>query len=325
MDHIFVITEQRNGVVRDGTFESLAAAQECAEHMGAPISAIVLGDNIFTVSEDLGRHCNRVAVLEHEILRGFNSDAYERALLGHLRESQSPFILVGHTAFGIELAPALSVALNLPLLTDCIGFEWQGKAVRFIRQMFSNKLNARFSCNTDSGAIVTLRPGAFPSDALKELGGEVARVECKVRESDLRKRFVGYEEAPVGDVDISQADIIVAVGRGLDDVEHLPMVASLAEAVGGVVACSRPLVDKKWMPKFRQVGTSGATVRPKVYIAIGISGAFQHIGGIKGSPLIIAINKDPKAPIFRVADYGVVSDLYEIVPLLEDKIKELRR
>jgi electron transfer flavoprotein alpha subunit len=157
------------------------------------------------------------------------------------------------------------------------------------------------------------------------LPGEIVSVPSPLTDEALARRFLDYVEAAVGEVDITQADILIAVGRGIKDVENIPMVKELADSVGGVLACSRPVVDKKWLPKSCQVGTSGKTVKPKVYVAVGISGAFQHVAGMKGAGTIIAINKDPKAPIFGVAQYGIVADLFKILPVIKDKIKELKK
>jgi electron transfer flavoprotein alpha subunit len=173
--------------------------------------------------------------------------------------------------------------------------------------------------------MVTVRSGAFPALEKGALPGEMVKVASPLTDEGLAKRFLQYVEAAVGEVDITQADILVSVGRGIKEAENIPMVKEFADAIGATLSCSRPVVDKKWLPKDRQVGTSGKTVKPKVYVAIGISGAFQHIAGMKGAGTVIAINKDPKAPIFGVATYGIVADLFKIVPVLKDKVKELRK
>ena len=173
--------------------------------------------------------------------------------------------------------------------------------------------------------MVTVRSGAFPVIERDPLEGEIVPLPSPLTDESLARSFLQYVEAAAGEVDITQADILVSVGRGIKDPENIPMVKELADAIGGTLACSRPVVDKKWLPKGCQVGTSGKTVKPKIYIAIGISGAFQHIAGMKGAGTVIAINKDPKAPIFSVAQYGIVADLFKIVPVLKDKIRELKQ
>ena len=173
--------------------------------------------------------------------------------------------------------------------------------------------------------MVSIRSGAFPVVEKDPLLGEIVSVPSPLTAEGLAKRFIQFVEAAVGEVDITQADILVSVGRGIKEADNLPMVKELADILGGTLSCSRPIVDKKWLPTDRQVGTSGKTVKPKVYVAIGISGAFQHVAGMKGAGTVIAINKDPKAPIFSVAHYGIVGDLFKIVPILKDKVKTLRQ
>jgi electron transfer flavoprotein alpha subunit len=173
--------------------------------------------------------------------------------------------------------------------------------------------------------MVTVRSGAFPALEKEALPGEIRELPSPLSDEGLARRFLQFVEAAVGEVDITQADILVSVGRGIKEADNIPMVKELADAIGGTLSCSRPVVDKKWLPKDRQVGTSGKTVKPKVYIAIGISGAFQHVAGMKGSGTVIAINKDPKAPIFGVATYGIVADLFKIVPVLREKIKGMKQ
>jgi len=225
----------------------------------------------------------------------------------------------------MDFAPSLAAHLKMPLATDCIGIEAAGEAFSLTRQLYGGKVNATVSFLKTAPYMVTIRSGAFPVLEKEALPGEMMKLPSPLTEQGLAKRFLQYVEAAVGEVDITQADVLVSVGRGIKEAENIPMVKEFADAIGGTLSCSRPVVDKKWLPKDRQVGTSGKTVKPKVYIAIGISGAFQHVAGMKGAGAIIAINKDPKAPIFSVAQYGIVADLFKIVPVLKDKVKELRK
>jgi electron transfer flavoprotein alpha subunit len=190
--------------------------------------------------------------------------------------------------------------------------------------MYSYKVNAKVSFKDADKIVVTVRGGSFSFNPTGAAGGAVEKIASPVADAAPRKRFLNYLEAEKGDVDIASADIIVSLGRGIGDEPDMEIFESLADAMGGVLACSRPIVDKNLLPKYHQVGTSGVEVKPKVYLALGISGAFQHVGGIKGAPLIVAVNKDARAPIFRVAQYGIVGDLNEVVPALEEKIKELK-
>jgi electron transfer flavoprotein alpha subunit len=226
---------------------------------------------------------------------------------------------------GMDYAPRLAASLKMPLATDCIGIEAKDESFSLIRQLYGGKVNAEVSFTKKGPFMVTVRPGAFSVVEKEPLTGEIVSIPSLLTDEGLARRFIEYVEAAAGDVDITQADILVSVGRGIKEAENLPIVKELADALGGALACSRPVVDKKWLPKGCQVGTSGKTVKPKVYIAVGISGAFQHIAGMKGAGTIIAINKDPKAPIFSVAQYGIVGDLFKIVPVIKDKIKAMKK
>jgi len=225
----------------------------------------------------------------------------------------------------MDIAPALAVQLKMPLATDCIGIDVTGETFAIIRQLYGGKVNSAVSFLKSGPYMITVRTGAFPVVEKEPFPGEIVSVPSPLTDEGLAKRFLQYVEAAVGEVDITQADVLVSVGRGIKEAENIPLVKELADMLGGALSCSRPVVDKKWLPKDRQVGTSGKTVKPKVYIAIGISGAFQHIAGMKGAGTVIAINKDPKAPIFGVATYGIVADLFKFVPVLKARVKELKK
>jgi electron transfer flavoprotein alpha subunit len=194
--------------------------------------------------------------------------------------------------------------------------------MQLIRQEYSGQVSTHMRCDISSGAVINIRPGAFAADESKAAAGQVIDKSSEIGEVTADRRFLEIVEAEAGDVDITKEDILVSVGRGIEDQDNIEIAEGLAKAIGGVVSCSRPIVDAKWLEKARQVGTSGKTVKPKVYLALGISGSFQHLGGLKGNPFIVAVNKNPKAPIFQVADVGVVDDLLEFVPVLTEKINE---
>jgi len=325
MKEIVVIAEHRRGEIRDITWEMLSKGRQLAESAGADLSVALLGKGVNHLAEALKPKAKRVFLIEDERLEFYNSEAYERALTQLITERKPFLTLIGHTATGMDFAPSLATHLKLPLATDCVGIDLEGETFSLTRQLYGGKVNATVSFVKQGPYMMTVRPGAFPVLEKDPLAGEIVSLSSPLTDEDLAKRFLEYVEAAAGEVDITQADILVAVGRGIKEAENIPMVKELAEALGGVLACSRPVVDKKWLPKGCQVGTSGKTVKPKVYIAIGISGAFQHVAGMKGAATVIAINKDPKAPIFSVAQYGIVADLFKIVPVLKEKIKELRR
>ncbi len=323
MNEVIVLAEHRQGKMRDITFELLTAGKKLSEKISSKNVCLLLGKNVDNFTEDLKRHADEVLVIEDDKLENFNSEVYQKVILEIINQRKPSVLLIGHTGCGVDLAPALSVALNCPISSDIIDFEVEGNKLIAIRQMYGGKVNARVLLKDSSLYILTLRPAAFPAEEGTK-NGEIKKIESPLKEEVAYRKFVEYIEAVVGEVDITQADIIIAIGRGIKEEKNLPIVKELADAIGGVLACSRPIVDAGWLPKDRQVGSSGKTVKPKLYIAIGISGAFQHISGMKASDTIIAINKDPEAPIFTVAKYGIVDDLFKVVPILKDKILEIK-
>ncbi len=319
---IFVLVEHRQGKVRDITYELLTVGRELAEKFNGEVTALLFG-GVDEKIDRLKKNAHHIILVEDEKLKNFNAELYQKALVPILKDEKSYIMLIGHTAFGIDLAPALATELDVPISTDCVGIQIEDDNFITIRQMYGGKLNAKVSFCEPGRYIITARQAAFPAKD-GNLDGKVISMPSPVGEIDYRK-FIEYVEPPIEGVDITKADIIVAVGRGIKDKDNIPMVEELANALGGVLACSRPIVDAGWLPKERQVGSSGKTVKPKLYIAIGISGAFQHLVGMKGAETVIAINKDPNAPIFNEADYGIVDDLFKVVPVLKEKIQELKK
>lgn len=324
MKEIFVLTEHRQGQVRDVTFEMLSKGMELAEKTNTELTAVLFGKNIKDHAKALAEYAKHVLIVEDARLENFNSDAYQ-IVLSHLIKERKPLLtLIGHTSFGVDLAPSLAVSLNAPLATDCIDLEYQNDTLTVTRQMYGGKVNAKATLSKAESYIITIRQATFPVQKKAAANGETIEVPSPLTEEVTTKRFIEYVPPPPGGVDITAAELLIGVGRGIKDVCNIPLVEDLAKALGGVLACSRPIVDKGWLPNDRQVGTSGKTVKPKLYLALGISGAFQHVLGMKSSALIISVNKDPNAPIFSVADYGVVDDLFKIVPSLKNKVYELK-
>ncbi len=322
MKEIFVLAEHRRGELRDVTFEMLTKGRELSQKTNMDLTAVLLGYNVKEFAKKLADQTKRVLIVDDARLENFNAEAYQKVLSNLISERKPPLTLIGHTAFGVDLAPSLATELSAPLATDCIDVDFEEEKLVVVRQVYGGKVNVKASLRKSDSYIVTLRPATFEAQQVEPLGGEITEVPSPLKEDIPYKKFIEYFEAPAGEVDITAADILVSVGRGIKEADNMPIVEKLAKALGGVVSCSRPIVDKGWLPSDRQVGTSGKTVKPKLYIAIGISGAFQHVSGMKNSDIIIAINKDPKAPIFRAADYGVVEDLFKVVPTLTDKILE---
>jgi electron transfer flavoprotein alpha subunit len=324
MADILALVEHRQGVVRDITFELMTYGRKLAENTGEKLTGVLLGHDTDGVAESVREHMHRLIVVDHEVFKDFNAEVYHTALADIIGKEKPFLFLIGNTAFGIDLGPALATQLGIPFTTDCIAVELAGHRVRATRQLYDGKLNAHVQLNESPQYILTLRSGICAAEN-GNLSAEIEKIESPVTDQPDYKRFIEYIEAAVGDVDITKADVVIGIGRGIKEQANLAMVEDLAKSLGGVVACSRPIVDANWLPKERQVGSSGKTVKPKLYIAIGISGAFQHIAGMKNSGTIIAINKDPNAPIFNEADYGIVDDLFKVVPLLKNKIAELKK
>jgi electron transfer flavoprotein alpha subunit len=325
MKEIIVVAEHRRGELRDVTWEMLSKGRELAESTGSDLAVALLGKGMNAMADALKAKAKRVLLVEDDRLETFNSETYKKTLTQLITERKPFLTLVGHTAMGMDFAPQLAAHLKMPLASDCIGIEAKGETFSLTRTLYGGKVNAEVSLLKRGAPMITVRPGAFSVVEKDPLQGEIVSIPSPLTDAGLARRFIQYVEAAAAEVDITQADILVSVGRGIKDAENIPLVKDLADAVGGVLACSRPVVDKKWLPKGCQVGTSGKTVKPKVYIAVGISGAFQHVAGMKGAGTVIAINKDPKAPIFNVAQYGIVADLFKILPVIKDKIKEMKK
>nr|HID57997.1 electron transfer flavoprotein subunit alpha/FixB family protein [Desulfobacterales bacterium] len=321
MGEIFVIVEHRKDEIRDITFEMLWKANEVSQKLSYTLTAVIIGSKIETLVNELAPRADKVIVVEDEQLKEFNSELY-KTVLQDLMDECHPFLtLIGHTSWGMEIGPSLSVKTGFPLATDCLDImiEDDDRPIA-IRQMYSGKIYSKVSFRPSDGYILTVRPGAFPPDRVGEHQGEIVKREVPDLPEPPR-HFVEFIDTGAGEVDISQAELLVSVGRGIENKENLSAVKELADLLGGVISCSRPVVDKNWLPKYHQVGTSGKSVKAKVYLALGISGAFQHIAGITRVGTVIAVNKDPNAPIFRVADYAVVADLFEIVASLKEKLR----
>ena len=320
MGEIFVVVEHRNGEVREITHQMLWKAGELSQRLSARLTAVLIGGKDEPFVDDLRKRADSVILVEDERLREFNGDLYKEILHRLIRERQPMMVLMGHTPWGMDFAPSLAIRTGFPIATDCVNILLDDGPPRAVRQIYSGKLFAKVSLRESKTYLFTVRSGAFPADQVGERQAEVIRQEIPGDLPEVRRRFVGFEDAGAGEVDISQADLLVSIGRGVGEQDKVAVMKELADLMGGVLSCSRPVVDKNWLPKYHQVGTSGKSVKPKVYLAFGISGAFQHVAGIGGAGTVIAVNKDKKAPIFRVADYGVVDDLFKIAEALKAKL-----
>jgi electron transfer flavoprotein alpha subunit len=325
MGEVFVVVEHRLGEIRDISLEMLWKAGELAQGLSYDVTAILIGHEVKSIAETISDRADKIIILDDEGLRNVNADASKEILAGLIEESRPTLTLIGNTSWGMELAPCLAVRAGLPLATDCIDISFKDDKVIAQRQMYGGKIFSNVSFTPSAGYLITIRSGTFPKDRIGDRQAQIVQKDFSLEDSSLKRDFIEFVETAAGDVDIAQAELLISVGRGIGEEENIALVKELAEALNGVLSCSRPIVDKNWLPKYLQVGTSGKSVSPKVYIAVGISGAFQHLAGITGAGTVIAINKDPKAPIFRTADYGIIDDLFKIVPALKEKVLEAKK
>jgi electron transfer flavoprotein alpha subunit len=290
---------------------------------GLPITVLVLGAAVGDAARELSQaDVAQVLTGEHASLGQYTPDAVTMALTGVIERTKPSFVLMAHTYQARDFAPMLAARLRASLLTDVIAISGEGAAATFSRPMFQGKLTATVRPKSNGLVIVTIQIGAFRADAVRRGGSASASpAEITIDTSAIRQQpEPPFQEAKQA-VDLSQAERIVAVGRGIKSQDNLPLAQNLAKAMGAELAASRPICDSGWLPMERQVGSSGQTVAPRLYVALGISGAIQHLVGMKGSRTIVAINKDADAPIFEVADYGIVGDLFEIVPALTAELE----
>ena len=318
---VFAYIVHKNGVADDTALELVSAARNIFPDTSPTAIVTGAGTDLDGVCNDLAASFAEVWKFDHEALAYPNAEAIRKLLMAVL--PADAVVLFPHDTFGMDLAPGLSIKLNSVFVSDAAGFEGlDGNNLKVIRQEYSGQVSTHLLADISAGAVINVRPGVFQPDESQSAGGQVVDKSSQIGDLSVGRRFLEVVEAEAGDVDITKEDILVSVGRGIEDQDNIEIAEELAEAVGGVVSCSRPIVDAKWLEKPRQVGTSGQTVKPKVYMALGISGSFQHMGGIKGNPYIIAVNKNPKAPIFQIADVGVIEDLLDFVPVLTEKIQE---
>jgi electron transfer flavoprotein alpha subunit len=311
---ILVVAEHRRGRLEDVTLETISKGREVADAAGLPLKAALFGKDISALAEKLAAYSlEELLVVEDERLEEYTPEGYGAALSSILREEGFRLVMAGHSSTGMEFLPRVAADMAGHVVTDAVDVSIEDGAVLVTRMGYNGKVAVELAVEDAGPCFVTLRPAAF---AAAEPGGQadIRRVQVDLSSVEMAREVLGYEKPETEDIDISEADVVVAVGRGIKEKENLNLVEDLAKALGGVVAGSRPIVDKGWLPWSRQVGSSGKTVKPKLYIACGISGAMQHITGMKGSKTIVAINVDPTAPIFSVAHYGIVGDLFQIIP-----------
>ena len=312
---ILVVAEQREGKLNRASWEAIAAAQQA----GDSIKIAILGGGIEAVANELGAAgAAEVLLVDAPALEHYTADGYVQALVSVIEREAPSVVVFPHTYQTRDFAPALAARLQRSLITDVTAFKRQDSGLVYGRPMFQGKLVAEVAAQGPTPHLVTCQIGAFRADAVQRgaAAAAVRRMDVAVDPAKIRQRpEAPFKEAKQA-VDLSQAERIVAIGRGIKGQEHLKIAQDLAQALGAEIAASRPICDAGWLPMDRQIGSSGQTVAPKLYIALGISGAIQHLVGMKGSRTIVAINKDPEAPIFEIADYGIAGDLFEVVPAM---------
>jgi electron transfer flavoprotein alpha subunit len=323
---ILAVTEQRDAKWNKVSFEIIAAAQQIAGQTKSSVTAVVIGKGVSALADELaGYQLDEVLLVEHDLLANYTPDGFSIALKQIIEANQPDLVLFPHTYQVRDFAPALAASLGKGMIGDCTTYREEGGKLIFVRQMFQGRTVADVVFAGDAPWIATFQASAFRGDlAKKHADGKAAVKPAAV---DLKPEQIRtkpgelFREAKQA-VDLTQSPILVSVGRGIKAPENIPLAEKLAKAMGGELCASRPICDEGWLPMDRQIGSSGQTVAPKLYFALGISGAIQHVVGMKGSRTIAAINKDQNAPIFEVADYGVVGDLFEIVPALVEELEK---
>src|ERR671921_1418652 len=321
---ILVFIEHRQGAINKTSFEAVAAAQQLGAGTGQEVTAVVLGADATFANEVKGFRLAGVVSAENPKLADYTPDAYTQAFEQVVRARDPQYVIFPHTYLVRDFAPKLAARFGKGLISDCIRMKAEGGQVTFTRRIFLGKMDADVVAKGEPPVFATFQSGAYRADQA-ERGDAAAAVESvQVEVGEVRMR----PEAPFQEgkqaVDLTKADVIVAIGRGIKSQENIAQAQKLADALGGDIAASRPICDAGWLPIDRQIGSSGQTVAPKLYVALGISGAIQHLVGMKNAGTIVAVNKDPEAPIFDIADYGIVGDLFEVVPVLTEEIQKLK-
>jgi electron transfer flavoprotein alpha subunit len=324
---ILVVVEQREGKLNRVSWETLAAGQSIAAEMGWSLEAAVVGNGIGPIaSEVAAKKVSKVYVLESPALNPYTPDAFSAALKQFLGSRQVKLVLMPHTYQVRDFVPQLATAMGRTVISDCIGYRKDGDRLLFSRQMFQGKFAADVSFSSDAPWFVTFQNGAFRGDKAEASPSPapVETVNVEIPADAIRNKPQEVFKEAKQAVDLTQAEIIVSVGRGIKEQKNIELAKQLADALGGEIAASRPICDSGWLPMDRQIGSSGQTVAPKLYLALGISGAIQHIVGMKGARSVIAINKDHEAPIFEIADVAVVANLFDVVPALIEEVKKAK-
>jgi len=321
---ILVILEQKESSIHRMSLEAVAGAQDMADKLNMELSVLLMGGDVSPhIEKAQGLELKEVIVAKHELLNEYSCDGFSEAV-GQVIKNESPdYVVMAHTYMVRDFLPRVSALTGTPFISDVVSFqEIDGKPV-FTKQMFNSKLGSDIQVNGSQGALISFQSAAYQADSVRKGSAAVRTFEISLAPDQIRSESEPPFQESSGGVDLTSAEVIVSIGRGIGEQSKIHIVEELASALGAEIAASRPVVDSGWLPSFRQIGSSGQNVSPKLYFAMGISGAIQHVVGMKGSQNIIAINKDPEAPIFELADYAVVGDLHEIAPKLTEAIQSL--
>jgi electron transfer flavoprotein alpha subunit len=322
---VLVFIEQRGGMLNRASLETITAGQRVAAVLDTATEAVVMGANAGEIGSEVARYgVAKVHTAEHVLLNDYTADGFASAAEQVLNSLGPDVVLFPHTYQVRDFAPKLAARFGKALVSDVVSIDGQNGDVTLVRQLFQGKLNADIKASGQKPLFASMQAGAFRAAETSTTQASVETVEIVLNASDIRSKPEQPFREAQRSVDLSSADLIVSVGRGIREKENLPLVENLAQALGAELAASRPICDNGWLPMERQVGSSGQTVAPKAYFAIGISGAIQHLVGMKGAKTVVAINKDENAPIFEIADYGIVGDLFEMVPALTEEIKKVK-
>ena len=325
---ILLITEQRDAKWSKVSFETLAAAQQIAGSEKAMISGAVVGQGVAALADELaGYQLDEVLLVEHDLLAQYTPDAFSIALKQVIEAAKPDLVLLPHTYQVRDFAPKLAASMHKGMIGDCVGYRHEGGKLIFVRQMFQGRTAADVVFTGEPPWVASFQAGAFRADLAAKHASKKAPVKpvsVELKAEQIRTKPLELFREAKQAVDLTQAPILVSVGRGIKAPENIPMAEKLAKLMGGEISASRPICDEGWLPMDRQIGSSGQTVVPKLYLALGISGAIQHVVGMKGSRTIAAINKDANAPIFEVADYGIVGDLFEVVPAMIEELEKTK-
>ncbi len=325
--NILLITEQRDGKWNKVSFETLTAAQQIAAEMKGSLCAAVVGRGVAALGEELAaKKLDEVLLVEHDLLASYTADGFSIALRQVIEQSKPDLVLLPHSYQVRDFAPKLAASLGKGLVADCVGYRNDAGKLVFVRQMFQGRTAADVTFQGAAPWFATFQAGAFRADQVAAGASKaaVAKVSVELKAEQIRTKPLELFREAKQAIDLTQAPIIVAIGRGIKEATNIPLAQKLAEAIGGEIAASRPICDEGWLPMERQIGSSGQTVAPKLYLALGISGAIQHVVGMKGSRCIVAVNKDANAPIFEVADYGIVGDIFEVMPALTEALEKAK-